>query len=119
MTETVEEPKMEIVMKQVCVPVPVEDCTQQVVGVILLLINPDLPRWRSVKASQLRNVQRLQFQTKIRFINNSCNDCDLWTTRKIAFCSYQKSVQQSVRLLSWTLVILLHQLQTVGRQARR
>ena len=30
-TETVEEPKMEIVMKQVCVPVPVEDCTQQVV----------------------------------------------------------------------------------------
>jgi len=29
-TETVEEPKMEIVMKQVCVPVPVEDCTQQV-----------------------------------------------------------------------------------------
>ena len=29
-TETVEEPKTEIVMKPVCVPVPVEDCTQQV-----------------------------------------------------------------------------------------
>jgi len=29
-TETVEEPKTEIVMKPVCVPVPIEDCTQQV-----------------------------------------------------------------------------------------
>ena len=77
-TETVEEPKTEIVMKPVCVPVPIEDCTQQVRTEdacfrLFKITLFDLLRWRSVKAYQLRNVQRLQFQTMIKCDKSLCS----------------------------------------------
>ena len=66
-TEIIEEPKIEIVMKPVCVPIAIEDCTEEVKIGFQISIFLNLGRWRSAKACQWRNAWMSESQPRTRF----------------------------------------------------